>query len=374
MISAADFCSTLAGRGHTFFTGVPCSYFQGPIALASADPRLRYVPAANEGAALAIAAGAALAGARPVVLLQNSGLGNLVNPLASLSLVYGLPALVFVSLRADPEGAEDEPQHRVMGRATGPLLELLGVPTRPLPGDAAALGELVDEAAARARSGLTTAVLVRKGAIGGHPAGAVPAAGRPLTRALAVAAVAAQLAADDVTVASTGFLSRELFAARDLPGSFYMQGSMGHAPAIALGIALERPERAVFVIDGDGAVLMHTGTLSTIGACAPPNLVHVTVDNEAYESTGGQSTTSGTTRLEVVAEGCGYRSATCCRTLAELEAALRAARGRRGPCFILVKVGRTAAGEPPRITTRYEPADTADRVRHALRLPPKVET
>jgi len=125
---------------------------------------------------------------------------------------------VFVSVRADPEGPEDEPQHRVMGGATRPLLELLGVPTR------------------------------------------------------------------------------ELFAARDLPGNFYMQGSMGHAPAIALGIALERPKRIVFVLDGDGAVLMHMGTLSTIGGCAPPNLVHVTVDNEAYESTGGQRWADGTNR------------------------------------------------------------------------------
>jgi phosphonopyruvate decarboxylase len=367
MISAGDFCETLRRRGYDFYTGVPCSYFQGPIALASQDPALRYVPAANEGAALAIAAGAALASTRPVVLLQNSGLGNLVNPLASLSLVYRIPALCFVSLRARPGGPEDEPQHRVMGGVTADLLELLGVPGRLLPDGADGFAELVDEADRAFRSGLPAAVLVPKGSIGGYPAATPAAAGRPLTRAEAVGCVAEQLRPEDVTVSTTGFISRELFAARDLPGNFYMQGSMGHAAAIALGIALQRPRRTVLVIDGDGAVLMHMGTLSTIGACAPPNLVHVTIDNEAYESTGGQATTSRGTRLEDVARACGYRSAVCCGSRAEVEAALRAARAEPGPSFVLVKVGPAAPGEPPRITTRHSPTDTTTLVRDHLR-------
>ncbi len=193
MISATDFCSTLRRRGYTPYTGAPCSYFRGPIALASQDPALRYVPAANEGSALAIAAGTALAGARPVVLLQNSGLGNLVNPLASLSLVYDLPALAFVSVRAQPDGPPDEPQHQVMGRTSRAMLELLGVPTCPLPGDAAAFETLVERADRAFQAGVTTAVLVPKDGIGGHPAAAAPPSPHALTRAGAVACVAGQL-------------------------------------------------------------------------------------------------------------------------------------------------------------------------------------
>jgi phosphonopyruvate decarboxylase len=366
MISADDFCACLERHGYTFFTGVPCSYFQGPIELATNGERLRYVAAANEGAALGVAAGAALAGARPVVMLQSSGFGNLVNPLTSLSMVYGIPALVFISLRAHPDGYGDEPQHRVMGASLERLLGVLGLPVEPLPEDAAGFERLLDDADTRFADGRSTVVLVARGSIGTCPVGMGAADEPPLSRAEAVACVVEELPADAVTVSTTGLISRELFAARDLASNFYMQGSMGHAAAIGLGVALERADRPVVVVDGDGAVLMHMGTLSTIGFYAPANLVHVVIDNEAYESTGSQATTTSRTRLEEVALACGYRRAWRCTRAAEVRDALRAAAAGGGPALVLVKVNRSAASEPPRVTTTYAPADTTRRVSESL--------
>jgi phosphonopyruvate decarboxylase len=367
MISAEDFCAVLERHGCTFYTGVPCSYFQGPIEIASRGRGLRYVAAANEGAALGIAAGAALAGARPVVLLQSSGFGNLVNPLTSLCMIYELPALVFISRRAHPDGYRDEPQHRVMGAAILPMLEALGLPGAPLPADAGGLDRLLADVDDRFLRGRPTVVLVPRLGIGTCPAGADAGSAPPLSRADAIAGVAGLLPGDAVVVSTAGMASRDLFAAGDRASNFYMQGSMGHAMAMGLGIALERPERRVVVIDGDGAVLMHMGSLSTIGSCSPPNLVHVVIDNEAYESTGSQRTTSAVTRLDDVALACGYRQATRCRDGPGLERAVRAALRDPGPSFVLVKVNRTVATEPPRVTTLYTPPETTRRVQRALR-------
>lgn len=366
MIPAEEFCAVLERHGYAFYTGVPCSFFQGPIEIASRRSQLRYVAAADEGAALGIAAGAALAGARPVVLLQSSGFGNLVNPLTSLSMTYGIPALLFVSLRAYPDGYREEPQHRVMTAVLQPLLDALGLPARPLPERADGLERLVHEADERFLAGGPTVVLVPRGSIGTWPAEAAPANGPTLSRAEAVACVVDELPERAVVVSTTGLISRELFAARDLPGNFYMQGSMGHAMAMALGMALRCASRPVVVLDGDGAVLMHMGTLSTIGSCAPANLVHVVLDNEAYESTGSQATTSSRTRLDGVAEACGYRHVSRCRDAHGLRRALAAAGREPGPTFVLVKVSRRPAPEPPRVTTRHLPADITRRVHHSL--------
>ena len=253
-----------------------------------------------------------------------------------------------------------------MGAALEGLLEVLGLPGAPLPADTGSLAGLVDAADRRFSEGRSTVVLVSRGGIGTCPARVEPAGDRPLTRAEAVACVVDALPEDAVAVSTTGLISRELFASRDLPSNFYMQGSMGHAMAIGLGIALERSTRPVVVIDGDGAVLMHMGTLSTVGYYAPGNLVHVVLDNEAYESTGSQATTSARTRLEEVARACGYRSVRRCSRRRELRSALQAVRRGDGPAFVLVKVSQAAAAEPARVTTRYAPVDTTRRVSGCL--------
>lgn len=358
-LSAAAFCDALRRRGLTFWSGVPCSYFAPALAHAAHDPAFTYVGAANEGAALGIAAGAALGGARPVVLLQNSGFGNLVNPLTSLSLVYAIPALLFVTLRAWPDELADEPQHRVIGRELTNLLGALGVHHAVMPVDPGGFEAALDQADAVLRQGGMAALLIAKGSLAGPGrAGPDGAAERPLSRAEAVDTVAASAPADEAIVSTTGEISRELFALHDRPGNFYMQGSMGHAAAIGLGVALARPERRVLVLDGDGAVLMHLGTLSTIGYEAPARLVHVVLDNEAYATTGNQPTTSSRTKLEEVALACGYRWARRCATRAELEALLRAARAERGPVCIVVKTNLREAHGLPRVTSAYAPPDT----------------
>jgi phosphonopyruvate decarboxylase len=366
MLSADEFCSVLERHGYTFYTGVPCSYFQGPIEIASRGGRLRYVAAANEGVALGVAAGAALAGAKPVVVLQNSGFGNLINPLTSLSMIYGIPALIFISLRAHPDGFRDEPQHRVMGAVTERFVHVLGLPGGLLPDSVAGFERLVREADLRFREGCPTIVLVRRAAIGTCPARPGAAGSYPMSRAEAIACVAEQVSDDEVVVSTAGMISRDLFASRDLASNFYMQGSMGHAMAIGLGIALERPRQRVIVLDGDGAVLMHMGALSTIGFYAPGNLVHVVIDNEAYESTGSQETTSSRTRLDEVARACGYGHTARCVERAELERALAAAGPRPGPSLVLVKVNQRVTAEPPRVTTRHSPTDVARRVHRSL--------
>jgi phosphonopyruvate decarboxylase len=353
VIRAATVCSALLDLGYRFATGVPCSSFDGVLALFEAGGSTTYVPAANEGAALAIASGAALAGRRAVVLIQNSGVGNLINPLTSLSLVYDIPCLVLVSMR----GTDDGPQHRVMGEATAGLLREMGVPFWTLPPSDGQGRSVLAEADAATRSGRPAFVLVPPGTIAGGPeapARPVPAeassaasagpgpAGRALTRKRAIAVIDGWLTAQYV-VGTTGYIARELFGARDRDRNFYMQGSMGHAAAIGLGLALGRPDRKVVVLDGDGALLMHLGILSTIGAAGAPNLTHVVLDNGAYESTGGQRTTSGSTRLEEIALACGYGDAAVAGDEDELRLAL-AGRGRPGPRLVRVMI--RCRGEP----------------------------
>lgn len=367
-LTGERFCESLAARGMRFYTGVPCSYFTGAIAYATEHHT--YVNAANEGAALAVAAGAALGGARPVVLLQNSGFGNLVNPLTSLSLVYEIPALLFISLRAWPDELSDEPQHRVIGRELANVLDAFGVHNAVMPADPDAFEAALDEADAELRRGRVAALLVRKGSIAGpacasNGSNGEPAcsrngsnADRPLSRAESVAIVADAAGERDAIVSTTGEISRELFAQRDRPGNFYMQGSMGHAPSIALGAALARTGVRVFVLDGDGAALMHLGALSTIGAIKPRDFLHVILDNEAYATTGNQPTTSSVTRLEDVALACGYRAAWRCTTREELVALLRRAREHPGPSCIVVKTNLREATGLPRVTSAYTPVDT----------------
>jgi len=306
MIPAEAFVRSLTSRGITSFTGVPCSFFRAVIQQVAADPALRYVVVPNEGAALAVASGAYLAGRGAAVLIQNSGLGNLINPLTSLCMVYRLPALLFVSGRA--YRVPDEPQHVVMGRAMRPMLDAIGVRSADLPMDAASCDVAVQEAMDwMAREKLPWVFFVRKGTF--EP-GAAPPPG-PVTYALkrieAIRVLAETLRGHEYVIATTGKPSRELFSVCDRDRNFYMQGSMGHAAALALGISLHQPRRKVVVLDGDGALLMHLGIASSIGHHRPRNLYHVVLDNESYESTGDQDTTSPTTDLCAVAKACGIK-------------------------------------------------------------------
>lgn len=344
MISATRFTSALLDRGYEFFSGVPCSHLAGPVALLSRQPR-RYVPAANEGAAMAMAAGARMAGIRSAVLIQNSGLGNLVNPLTSLVLPYEIPVLVMVSMRGHPVGT-DEPQHAVMGRISESIVDSCGVPGMVLEPTFDSLVEALTMAEKAGPRGGPFFVFVPKGTIGQADPAPPPTYGE-LSRADVVRTIAAH--ADDAAIYSTtGYTSRELFAIADRAGNFYVQGSMGHALALGLGTALRQPERQVVVLDGDGAALMHMGTLSTVGHLAPANLLHVVLDNGTYGSTGSQPTTSATVDWPAVARATGYRQAWLCTDQPAIETALRCAAATPGPSLIAVRIRADETTPPPR--------------------------
>jgi phosphonopyruvate decarboxylase len=366
LITAELFCAELYERGFSVATGVPCSYFGGPIALLSQIPG-RYVAAANEGNALAIAAGASLAGRRAYVMAQNSGLGNLINPLTSLVMTYRIPVLTFVSLRGWPDGTTDGPQHEVMGRITRPLIDLIGLPHWVLQAgdDGGRFREILDSAGSELAAGNAPIVLVEKGAV--SPA-YCPV--DDLDDGLAsrnVIQIVAEACADNPIVATTGYTSRELFGMSRHPANFCMQGSMGHASALALGIALSRPERPVVVLDGDGSALMHLGNMSVIGHEAPANLVHIVLDNGIHESTGGQASTSDTTAFDGIALAVGYRTAVRCNTLPGLHATITQALGSPGPHLCVVHTKRRTGYVPPRATNTFPPEAIRDRFSQAVR-------
>lgn len=369
MIAASVLADALAATGCRIASGVPCSHLAGLIRELEDDVRFHYVPAANEGAALAIAGGTWLAGGVPAVLLQNSGLGNLVNPLASLSAPYGIPVLLLVSMRGHPDPERDEPQHRLMGARTGTILDALGVPRAQLPAEPGG----VARAFARARAALAErrcfALLVGPGTIAACTREA-PGGAAAMSRLEAIRVVAGRLSDREAVVATTGLAGRELLSVSDRDANFAMAGSMGHALAIGLGIAITQPERRVVVLDGDGALLMHAGTLSTVGHERPANLVHVVLDNGVYGSTDGQPTTSGSTDLVAVARACGYRDARCCRDADELDAAVARALTERGPVLLRAMIGAAQGPPAARVTARGSLDAQAAACRAALTAAP----
>lgn len=357
MIPNDNFCRALADHQVEFVAGVPCSYFSGPIERLTREGR--YLAAANEGAALAAAAGAAAASRGSAVIAQNSGLGNLVNPLTSLTETYGIPVLVFMSLRGWPDPDQDEPQHRIMGGSTHRILDAVGVPHITVPATATDLGPVLDEAAEHLGARRSVFVLAQKGAIAQYrPADTGPEAAG--VRRVEVLQALEPLLRRAAVVSTTGYTSRELYGVTHSPDHFYMQGSMGHAAAFGLGVALQSPHLPVVVLDGDGGAIMHLGTMSSVGAAAPDNLVHVVFDNGSYESTGGQATTARTTDFAGVARAAGYASARLCRTAEETSATVAIAMKGGGPHLVVVRVAGTGSSAFPRATAAMTTADIRD--------------
>ncbi|UPT74532.1 MAG: phosphonopyruvate decarboxylase [Elusimicrobiota bacterium] len=363
MIQAADFVEPALARGYRFWTGVPCSFLTPFINYVISDPKLSYVGAASEGEAVGVAFGAHLAGAKTVVICQNSGLGNTVNPLTSLNFPFKVPTLLITTHRGAP-GLKDEPQHELMGQITGELLDAMRIPWKVFPDRAEDVAAALDEADRyMAEKSLPYALLMKKGAVAPFPlkASAAPAAraaavsgsfstAKRLPRLEAIKLVAGLLRKDDLVVATTGKIGRELHDLGHRPGQLYVVGGMGCASAIGLGAALNRPERRVVVLDGDGAALMKLGALGTIGHYRPANLVHVVLDNEAHESTGAQATCSSTVDFAAVAAACSYASARRADTSEALTAAVKTALTEKGPSFIHMKVGVGSAAELGRPT------------------------
>ena len=376
MITAGAFLETARARGFDFYCGVPCSFLTPLINRVISDSKLNYVGAASEGEAVAIAAGAWLAGRKSVVMCQNSGLGNMINPLTSLNWPFRIPCLVIVTWRGQP-GLKDEPQHELMGEITGALLDVIRVPHAPFPAEENQIENAFEIADAHmAESGLPSALIMQKGAVEmaplNQPAPPVPSPGelddrttgsaRP-ARAAALEAVLALAPEAAAIIATTGKTGRELFTLNDRPQQLYQVGSMGCAGAMGLGVALNTT-RPVIVIDGDGAALMKMGALATIGAYAPENLVHLILDNGVHDSTGGQATVSPVVSFAATAQACGYRTSYLCDTLAGFNDCLGAALAGPKPSLIHLRMAPGSLSPLGRPTVK--PAEVARRFQDFL--------
>jgi len=350
MITAADFLAEAARHGFDFYTGVPCSFLTPLINGVLSSKALAYVGAASEGEAVAIAAGAWLAGRKTVVMCQNSGLGNAVNPLTSLNTPFRIPTLLITTWRGQP-GIGDEPQHKLMGQITQKLLSVIEVEHEPFPTTAEALPAALRRAVARmAQSELPFAFVMEQGSVRHDGLEAAPCKraepgrredfsmpGEQPTRAAVLERFLSLVDPAAAVVATTGKCGRELFTLADRPQHLYQVGSMGGASGMALGVALN-VSMPVVVLDGDGAALMKLGTFATIGAYAPAGLTHIVLDNGVHDSTGGQPTVSGSVDFAGVALACGYRYAASGGTLDGFAAAYRAAALGPKPALIHVRI------------------------------------
>lgn len=339
----------LDALGADFYAGVPDSLLKslcGELMRRYGEGNRHHVIAANEGNALALAAGYHLAtGKVGVVYLQNSGEGNLANPLCSLThpAVYGIPVLLVIGWRGEP-GLKDEPQHAFQGQITCEFMESLGVECR-----------VVDDSTTKAEltmtlkswqslfaQGRSAALVVRKNALEGGDWQSGPVSDDvQLTREQALGMLLEYMGESDIIVSTTGKTSRELFELREArqeghQRDFLTVGSMGHASSIALGLALQHPKRQIWCLDGDGAALMHLGALAVIARCAPPNLVHVVFNNGVHESVGGFPTAAHTLDLAMVAKELGYQAVCCTSRPHTLTEALAELGSTEKPTFIEV--------------------------------------
>ena len=312
MIQPKAFIEALAQGGVDFFAGVPDSLLKNLCAyITDSVPREKNIIAANEGNAVGLATGYHLAtGKIGCVYMQNSGEGNIVNPLLSLvdEDVYHIPMLLVIGWRGEP-GVHDEPQHKKQGKLTLSLLKTMGVPYAVLD-DSWELQVKQALTQIRETNGVY-ALIVRKGTFEDYALQKQTLSSLPLSREEAIKTVVDHLREEDIIVSTTGMISRELFEYREAKrqghgADFLTVGSMGHASQIALGIALQKPDRRVFVFDGDGALLMHMGGMAIIGDYCPKNLVHIVFNNGAHDSVGGQPTVGQKIDIEAIAKAVGY--------------------------------------------------------------------
>lgn len=347
--------------GSDFYTGVPdsqlkalCNYLMATYGI---DPH-HHVIAANEGNCTALAAGYHLAtGKVPVVYMQNSGEGNIINPVASLlnDKVYAIPVVFIVGWRGEP-GIHDEPQHIYQGEVTVKLLEDMDIATFIIG------KETTDDEVAKAMEGFRevlaagkdVAFVIRKGALTDAPKVEYKNDNTMVREEIIQHIVKAS--GEDPIISTTGKASRELFETRVANGQshkydFLTVGSMGHSSSIALGVAINKPEQRIWCVDGDGAVLMHMGSMAVMGANKPKNLIHVVINNGAHETVGGMPTVAGSIDLVAIAKACGYPYAVSVDSFDDLDRELEAAKGREELSLIEAKCSIGAREDLGRPTT-----------------------
>ena len=344
LFSPKLFHETLANSGVKFFTGVPdsllkdfCYYINDCL------PRENHIIAANEGSALALGLGHHLSTSGiPLIYLQNSGLGNLINPLLSLTdrEVYSIPGILMIGWRGEP-GVSDEPQHKKQGTIMLELLDVMDVPFEVLGSN---LNEnevvsLLQTCVAKARTeNRICALVIRKNFFEKYIAKKEDDVKYDLTRERAIELIASNCEDDDVIISTTGLPSRELYEYRrknkqNHSRDFLVVGGMGHANQIALGVALGQPGCRVICIDGDGAIIMHMGSLTTIGTSNQKNLLHIVVNNGAHDSVGGQKTTAFDINLGEIAKSSGYRYVFSACNEKEVKKLLPNLKNLMGPVF-----------------------------------------
>jgi phosphonopyruvate decarboxylase len=353
MIRCQEFVDGLTALGVDFYAGVPDSLLK-PVCFYLADHAGdRHVVAANEGGAVALACGYHLAtGKVPLVYLQNSGQGNTINPLLSLAdpEVYSIPLLLLIGWRGEP-GTKDEPQHVKQGKVTVSLLEAMEIPHRVLPPEPEAARRCVDDLVAiAAAESRPVALLVRKDTFEPYKPTGQTTADCEMTREQAIEAVVAALGETDAIVSTTGHISRELYESRDRAGQghqreFLTVGSMGHASQIAMGIALAKPDRQVFCLDGDGAMLMHMGGAAIVGAAGVTNFKHVILNNGVHDSVGGMATAGLRVSFTEIVKACGYTAAWRVERREDLAEKVAQLRSASGPAMLEVMVQKGARAD-----------------------------
>ena len=347
--------------GAAFYTGVPdsqlkalCDYLMNTYGI----DQYHHIIAANEGNCVGLAAGYHLATGRvPVVYMQNSGEGNIINPLASLlnDKVYAIPMIFIIGWRGEP-GIHDEPQHIYQGEVTVKLMEDMDVKTYIIGKDTTEdeLKAIMEDFRSLLQNGKQVAFIVRKGALE-YSEKVVYKNDNTMTREEIIQHIV-KVTGEDPIISTTGKASRELFEIREANGQshqydFLTVGSMGHSSSIALGVAINKPDRKIWCIDGDGAVLMHMGAMAVIGANAPKNLIHVVINNGAHETVGGMPTVASKMDVVSIAKACGYPHAVRVDNFEDLNKVLDDAKVKDELSLIEVKCSIGARSDLGRPTT-----------------------
>jgi len=359
MLTPAFFIEKLKENGIDCFAGVPDSLLKNVCAyITDHSDSGHNIITANEGAAIGFAAGHYLATGQPAcVYMQNSGEGNTINPLASLTDkdVYNIPVLLVIGWRGRP-GVHDEPQHVKQGKVTLGLLDVMGIGYEVLSKEEDQAAAQIDRAVAALRNNEVFALVIEKDTFDDYKLQNIEVNNLTMSREEAIKEVASVLGGKDVIVSTTGMISRELFEAREAWGQgherdFLTVGSMGHASQIALGIALEKVDRKVWCFDGDGAAIMHMGSMAIVASKKPVNYIHVVFNNGAHDSVGGQPTVGLKIDLPAIAKAAGYNDVYSVSTKDELQNILSTLSGMTGPVLLEVKVKKGNRKDLGRPTT-----------------------
>ncbi|NMH59647.1 phosphonopyruvate decarboxylase [Alteromonas ponticola] len=356
MISPAEFCTFLAHKGLTQYYGVPDSLLKSLCAyIDNHYEKKQHIITANEGNAMAMATGFYLgSGNAAVVYMQNSGLGNVVNPMTSLCdrQVYSIPMLLVIGWRGEPN-VKDEPQHVKQGAITLQQLELLDVPhlvvdsTSTFDSIALLLKQMYEESR-------PVALVVKKDTF----ASVTSSPGLQsfsMKRESALSCLLDCMHPDTVVVSTTGKTSREVFELRKAKNQptrdFLTVGGMGHTASISLGVAMAQPKRLVVALDGDGSMLMHMGALAVTGAVAPSNFIHVVLNNQSHESVGGQPTVITSVDIKGLAKACGYKDYLCFSSEKEIQNYFTRCTESEGPVLVEIQIAQGARAELGRPTS-----------------------